>query len=161
MTDYAKAKLAEIEKLRKAGRKKYTKKSVTRTTSAAAYKTIRDNGLLSRRRWQVYKILYKFGPLTGNEIAVIFKKNFMPATRVQNQLSMTTRLAELRELGAVREIGKRICSVSGMTVILWDVTDCLPSKKDRKKESLNKVRTARDRYMKLLKQHRENFMRFE
>lgn len=81
-----------------------------RNTSVDAYITIKNNGLLSAKRWIVYHILFEHGPLTGMEVRA--------------------RLNELRALSVAEEQGVRVCSVTGMRVILWDVTQRLPVKFD-------------------------------
>jgi len=86
-----------------------------RQSSKDAWKKIKENGLLSWTRWKVYHLLYMNGPLTGREINDIHKTN-----------SGHKRLSELRNLGVVQEAGKKICSITGMNVIAWDVTDRLP-----------------------------------
>ena len=45
-----------------------TGRPVVRSTSADAYRKIRDEGLLSERRWQVYDALFAHGPCTGMEL---------------------------------------------------------------------------------------------
>lgn len=102
---------------------------MARQTSVDAYKEIRDNGLLSERRWQVYDVLFHYGPLTGNEalkILVACYKIF-----AGNAPSIISRLGELRAMGVVMETKQRACTVTGMTVIEWDVTDKLPVKFDK------------------------------
>lgn len=98
-----------------------------RETSIEAYNKIKDNGLLSKRRFQVYDILFEFGPMTANECFLKMKEYYAVMGVITNS-NTTTRLGELRDLGVARELGKRICSVSGNKVILWDVTDGLPVK---------------------------------
>lgn len=100
-----------------------------RKTSIEAYNTIKDNGLLSERRWQVYDILFRNGPMTGGEVFQLMKKQY--SVMAPTNSNVTTRLGELRNMGAAQELGRRVCTVSGMTVILWDVTDRLPVKLER------------------------------
>jgi hypothetical protein len=95
-----------------------------RETSIEAYRTIKENGLLSRRRWQVYECLFEYGPLTRNEISKYLSKNLI---KINSNL-VSSRLVELREMGVIVEIKERICSITGMTVIEWDVTKKLPAK---------------------------------
>jgi len=98
---------------------------MVRQTSIDAYNAIKNNGLLSHRRWQVYDILFRLGPLTGREVFNKIENGFTTHT--------AARLTELRNLGCISEIGRRICSVTGMEVILWDVTDRLPLKLEKPK----------------------------
>jgi hypothetical protein len=94
---------------------------MTRTTSIAVYHEIEREGLLSRTRFEVYSWLFKHGPATAMEIEVGL------ASRHVNK-----RLSELRDQGVVKELGTTICKVTGREVILWDVTDQLPTERIRK-----------------------------
>lgn len=100
-----------------------------RETSIEAFNKIRDEGLLSNRRMQVYTVLFENGPLTGNEVFELLKNEYN--IQFKNAPSIVSRLGELRNMGVVKEVGKKLCSISGMTVILWDVTKNLPVKFDR------------------------------
>ena len=92
-----------------------------RTTSLKAYSQIKTEGLLSPIRERVYDFLFHNGPLTGTELNA----------RLKSPVGITIpgyhkRLSELRELGVVREVGERICRVTGRNAIAWDVTETLP-----------------------------------
>lgn len=102
-----------------------------RETSFEAYHQIKENGLLSRRRFQVYEILFNHGPLTGSEVASKFRDQF--GRMGTSNMNIVTRLGEMRDSGVVTELGQRLCSVTGMKVILWDVTKNLPTKFDKPK----------------------------
>lgn len=92
-----------------------------RQTSIEVYREIEASGILSHRRWEVYSALYKNGPLTRNEIA--------PFVNIPGYHSnISARLTELREMGIVMEVGEKLCSMTGNSIILWDVTDQLPRK---------------------------------
>jgi hypothetical protein len=95
---------------------------MTRTTSIQAYHKIKDEGLLSQRRWEVYDALFKHGPKTGGEL-------FNICGGVVKG-SVCARLTELRDLGVAYEQGTKTCDLTGQTAILWDVTDKLPKKKN-------------------------------
>lgn len=95
-----------------------------RSTSIESYNKIKDNGLLSKRRWQVYDILFKHGALTASELAIKFR--IMYESSAPNQLNIGTRLGELRDCGVASEVRSAICSATGMLVALWDVTSKLP-----------------------------------
>lgn len=103
---------------------------MTRQTSIDAYQEILSNGLLSDRRFEIYKILYKTGPMTANEIS-----EYMRGRNYAKGSNAHARLCELRELGVVKEVAEVKCSITGMTVIQWDVTDSLPKKLEKKAES--------------------------
>lgn len=99
-----------------------------RQTSINVYRQIEAEGLLSKRRWEVYNHLYKHGPLTQRE-AVNQISNKYAAER-----SYTPRFAELEKMLVIRSVGERVCSITGRQVLIWDVTDKLPKKIETKKE---------------------------
>ena len=94
---------------------------MVRDTSKNAYYEIKNNGLLSERRWMVYDCLYNNGPMTGGEI-------FEALRFGRANANITSRLSELRRMGVAVEIGTKECASTGMTVTLWDVTSKLPEK---------------------------------
>ena len=98
---------------------------MTRQTSIEAFNKIKKKGLLKRLRWDVYKVLFDHGPLTSNELAVRY---FSP---LQYQ-SLSSRFSELRDMGVIQEIGKKKDDYTKMKVILWDVTNKLPIKINKK-----------------------------
>ncbi len=101
---------------------------MTRHTSAQAYRRIEEEGLLSNRRWQVYDILYKHGPLTANEI-IRYARRYHPTA---NQTGFNARLSELKRIGVVVEVGEKPDAISGQKCFLWDVTEGLPLKLPKK-----------------------------
>jgi DNA-binding transcriptional ArsR family regulator len=107
-----------------------------RRTSLLAYSTIKNQGLLSERRLQVYEALFNHGPLTRNELSTALESQ---GIRINPNL-VSSRLIELREMGVVEEAGHRECPLTGMTVILWDVTEHLPSDFKRPKSNLQLAR---------------------
>jgi len=124
-----------------------------RDTSIGSYREIEDNGLLSRARFIIYEILFSDGPLTAGEIFTILKDEGGPHSVVKG--SVCARLTELRRSGVVREVSKRICSTTGMTAIVWDVTSKLPTKfkksyREELKEVENKIRKLIKRRKALL-----------
>lgn len=109
---------------------------MTRQTSIDAYNKIKNDGLLTRLRWEVYKVLYEHGPLTANELAVRYFSS------LQYQ-SVSSRFSELRDMGVVQELGKKKDDYTKMSVILWDVTDQIPSKLIKKEsKSSKKIKEA-------------------
>ena len=94
----------------------------TRQTSIDCYHQIKANGLLSKRRFEVYEAIFKNAPCTSSEAMV----GNLNSTNVLSQ--SRARFTELRELGVIKEIGVKECSVTGQTVIEWDLTDNLPTK---------------------------------
>lgn len=95
--------------------------------SIKAYKAALKSGLIKGKRKLVYDMLYQYGPLTTNELLqkMTISKN--------NNHNVHTRLSELRSMGAVAEVGTKKCSITNMTVILWDVTQNLPTKLQTRK----------------------------
>ena len=96
----------------------------TRRTSLETYKKIKENGLLSKRRWQVYDILFQYGPITANELCRIALTKYPEA----NQTSFNARLSELSRMGVIYEVGEQTDRVRGNRSILWDVTDTMPKR---------------------------------
>lgn len=105
---------------------------MTRRTSAIAYNTIKENGILSKRRWQVYDVLFNNGPLTANQMINLFTQQYKHY-HLTNTGSLATRLSEMRHMGAVYEVDEIDCPISSHKVILWDVTDAIPTKLKRPK----------------------------
>lgn len=94
-----------------------------RQTSIDTYKQIKDEGLLSRRRMQVYEVLFKHGPLTGGQVAAKVKALY---GQWGHSETIRNRITELRDLGTVSEIKTVACPITGRNSILWDVTKNLP-----------------------------------
>lgn len=99
-----------------------------RRTSIEAYNEIKESGLLSKRRWQAYEILFHHGPLTANQLVRLAAEKF-PA--LKNTWTFNKRLSELRRAGIVDEIAEVPCPLTGRTAILWDCNDRLPLKMDK------------------------------
>lgn len=93
-----------------------------RQTSVDAYHAIRDEGLISKRKFEVYEILFHHGPLTAHEIVYMARSKYPLA----NQTGFNARLSELKTLGLAIEVGEKINPVSGKLNYLWDVTDKRP-----------------------------------
>lgn len=107
-----------------------------RDTSIKAYNSIKDNGLITGRRMEVYTCLYQFGPLTASQV---FQKTGL-------KTNQSGRFTELKEMGVITEKGRVTCPVTKSEAILWDVTDKVPShvekkptRKDKKKEILKMI----------------------
>lgn len=113
-----------------------------RQTSIDCYNEIKKNGLLSKKRFEVYKAILKNAPCTSGEA-------FATMTTKENQISQSrARFTELRELGVIYEKCVRKCKITGVNVIEWDLTDKLPkniklsnnNKKNRVNNALNALR---------------------
>ena len=110
----------------------------TRQTSIDCYNEIKEQGLLSNMRFEVYSALLSMGkPSTTREVY-----------ETMNVLKQeATRFTELRKLGVIYEVQNRKCTITGRTSIEWDLTDKLPlnikiykkTKKDRISEAVTSL----------------------
>ena len=113
-----------------------------RQTSIDCYNEIKEEGLLSKRRLQVYESIYNSAPCTASEV---FKEKNL-------KTNQSGRFTELRDLGVIYEKGERICSITGRNVIEWDLTDRLPiTVKNLNKTKKQKVNDALNFLRKLYK----------
>lgn len=110
-----------------------------RLTSKDCYDKMNKGKLLSGERLRVYNALYHLKkPSTSREI---FAK--MNLARPQQ-----ARVTELVKLGVVCEKGTRKCSVTGMTVIQYALTNELPKlipKRLSVKEKINRLNIMLDK----------------
>jgi len=95
-----------------------------RNTSKQVYHQIKASGVLSQRRWEVFDWLWHNGPATGREAI----RGARAADHGPVISQTRARLTELRDMGAIEEIGTTIDNVTGNEVILWDVTGNMPHK---------------------------------
>jgi hypothetical protein len=95
---------------------------VVRETSLEAFEYIRENGLLSKRRWQVYEYVFRHGPCTAAQVVFGLRQP------QEQSGTYNTRLSELERMGLIKELGETVCQFTNRTVILWDVTKELPKK---------------------------------
>jgi len=93
----------------------------TRQTSIDCYNAIKSEGLLPKRRMEVYEAIYNCAPCTSAEaIKTILEKS-------GNVLSQSrARFTELRDQQVIYERGVRQCKITGRKAIEWDLTDRLP-----------------------------------
>ena len=103
-----------------------------RQTSIDAYNVIRNNGLLSRRRMQVYSYFFENGPCSMKDMTTALAKP------TENTSGYDARVTELKKFGVLTEVGHQKCKYSGQMVIKWDVTDKLPIKYDEPKKATRK-----------------------
>ena len=111
-----------------------------RETSIEAYEKILKEGLISPRRWEVYATVYNNGPMTSGEAFFIINKTKTSTNLILSQ--SRARFTELRDMGLLKELGTKNCSITKNKVILWDVTKNLPTKiiiPETKKSKLEKV----------------------
>ena len=84
-------------------------------TSLEAYYTNIHNGIIGERQSRVLYRIKKTPLLTAAEYAKIFFDSEDPNyTR--------PRITELKDLGMIKAGGKRKCSVSGRTAMVWEVS---------------------------------------
>jgi hypothetical protein len=110
-----------------------------RQTSIECYNQIKQEGLLSKRRLEIYEAILKNAPCTTNEAL----KDVHSGSH-----GVGSRTTELRDAGVIYEKDVRPCRVTGRNVIEWDLTDRLPvnikqtnkTKKQRVNDALNSFR---------------------
>lgn len=95
---------------------------MVRQTSKEVYEKIRNEGLLSKMRFKVYREIFRFGPITASEVFAISKM----------KTNQSGRFTELEELGVIQAKETRICSETGRKAIAWEVTNKLPQKPEKK-----------------------------
>lgn len=108
-----------------------------RDTSIEVYNRIKEEGLLSLRRQQVYSVLFEHGPLTGAQTAKIVKEFYGSWGHSE---TIRNRLTELRDLGCVKELDKKPCPINGNVVIVWDVTSKIPVETKKKESNAQKIK---------------------
>jgi len=113
----------------------------TRKTSIECFNKIKQEGLLSKRRFEVYEALYTSAPCTSSEAIRNAKTTF-------GVFGVSSRFTELRDLGVIYEKGEKKCNITGRNVIEWDLTNRLPinfkkkskTKKQRINDAINSFR---------------------
>lgn len=104
-----------------------------RRTSVEVYHRIEKEGLLSKQRFAIYKVLYEQGPMTISECFEVLARN-----NPNFNWNTRTRFGELRDQQAIYEVRERKCKVTGEVVIEWDVTDSFPVKLEKGRSPLSK-----------------------
>ena len=82
-----------------------------RQTSIDCYNKIREEGLLSNMRLIVLNAILENAPCTTSEALQNTKRK---------SIGFGSRFTELRNLGVIKEVGTKKCTVTGRTVIEWD-----------------------------------------
>tara|TARA_R110000744_G_scaffold272361_1_gene385352 strand:+ start:145 stop:558 length:414 start_codon:yes stop_codon:yes gene_type:complete len=115
----------------------------TRQTSIDCYNHIKAEGLLSKRRLEVYEAILNNAPCTTNEaLKDVYSGSY----------GVGSRTTELRNLGVIYEVRVRECKVTGRNVIEWDLTDTLPVEiKSSIKTKQHRVNDALNSFRKLYK----------
>ena len=101
-----------------------------RISQTLAYRKIREDGLLSRLRFAVYKIIYEFDAEDGMTSGELDREMSRHGSWTR---SASPRLNELVTLEVITELPMRKCRETGQTVIAYRVTEKLPNT-DRLKE---------------------------
>jgi len=104
-----------------------------RKTSIEIFNKIKANGLLSKRRFEVYECIFNNGPSTALEIL----------DKLDLKTNQSGRFTELSDRGCITAVGTKKCSITGNQSLSWDVTCDLPrytprvlTKKQKKKKLL-------------------------
>lgn len=121
---------------------------MVRRTSLDAYNEIKRNGLLSKRRLEVYEIIFENQPITGSQVSTIFKRQSGLNTNSEN---VRNRITELKEAGVVEECGYTVDPVTNMTVLNFKTTNELPKKLVRKATKREKKDVVLEELRKLYK----------
>lgn len=109
---------------------------MARQVSAEVFRQIKSEGLITDLQMRIYETLFYLGPLSAAEAAEKAKA-FGSKAKLN---SISPRMAEMKALGVIAEAGERPCKITGRTVIIWDVTDRLPGKIERKETSKEKIK---------------------
>ena len=86
-----------------------------RATSIDAFYSELESGSIKTRRHQTWSALAAIGIATANEVARAAGLNHYFVRNV------FARLSEMRDLGLVREVGERVCTMTGKTCIAWAI----------------------------------------
>ena len=117
-----------------------------RETSQEAFDALKQAGVLSAQRWDVYSWLYTHGPATSGE--------FMAWKGAQTGRSMVMDqsraiFTHLRERCLIKEVGTRACRITGKRCIEWDVTSAKAPTVPRRRTSKQKLQEAHKRIEQL------------
>lgn len=103
-----------------------------RHTSIEAYNEIKEEGLVGRLQFEVYSKLFDHGPMTQGELSEYHLQGYA-------KQGLTPRFAELAKMGIIAAYSERPCKVTGRTCLVWDVTDKLPVKPEKKESKDQKI----------------------
>lgn len=107
-----------------------------RETSLEAYWAIREQGLLSMRRFEVYDVVFNHGPISADDVF----KRLKEANACNRASSLTPRFAELKNFGVIFEYDQQKNQDTGMPNIRWKVTGKLPEKPLKRESSKEKIK---------------------
>lgn len=117
-----------------------------RVTSLEVYKKITDSGLLSKKRSQVYSIIYNGGIMSGSEVSKEYKKMYSASGYSE---SIRNRITELVQQGVVEEVSTGECPITKNTVLLFRTTNNLPVKIPKKESKKNRVDNTLEAFREL------------
>ena len=115
-----------------------------RQTSLSTYHQIKDEGLLSKLRMQVYSYVFHHGPCTAKQVAMGIMGEYKMGGTV------SSRFSELERLGVIASAGTVVCPETNRMVTLWDVTKNLPEEPKKKLTNVDKIKRLKKAYMLLL-----------
>lgn len=98
---------------------------MTRETSIEAFRQIEAEGLLTKLKLRVLRLLVENGPLTAREAYTLEMKK----TGKHIHDNFHQRFSELQRLGVVDCLPKRICRSSGRNAFEWKYNGGIPNKK--------------------------------
>jgi len=124
---------------------------MVRQTSLEVYEKIEKEGLLSKNRWRVYDLIYRYGAMTGAQISGLYNEHYGKSSVSE---VVRNRITELVKQTVVTELGTCKCPVTGNTVMRYDVTANLPisyvpgpTKDERRASALRELKRLRDKYL--------------
>lgn len=104
---------------------------MTRETSIEAYAYVQKCGYIGEKQREIYNALYGNGPMTSAETYAVILKFKKGRTAIT---STRSRFTELRDMGAIQELGYRKCTITGRKAIVWAVTSSIPHKRVKVKK---------------------------
>jgi hypothetical protein len=128
-------------------------------TSIDTYHAIRDSGVLSEKRMNVFDIFYENpNGLTGSEVSEIYKDKF-PSSK--HSETIRNRITELFQMGVLVEVGVVECQFSKRSVMKWCCVDKMPiplEKKATRKEQIKEILDDITAFGKSLKSEEEKIV---
>lgn len=104
---------------------------MTRLTSIQAYNKIVENGLLSKRRLQVFEFIVNNAPCTQKQAWEHFRADHHSGASSGG--GITSRFVELERLGVIEEVDQLRDPDTGMMNTVYDVTGKMPDQERMKK----------------------------
>ncbi len=114
-----------------------------RQTSIDVYNEIKNSGLLSKLRFEVYDALFQAGPMTAQETWHYLRDQ--AARNGQAKINgITPRFSELLRSGVIKTVGTAKCKITGRNCTVWEVTDQLPMKLNQPLTTKERLAIAED-----------------